>query len=132
MAMRAMAACISASVAVMFWVAGFDVIYSLQDAEFDRRSGLLSLPSRFGTAAALRISSAFHIATVVLLAITANLTNLGGIAFAGIAVVAAILFWEHRIIKPHDLSRVNVAFFSLNGYVSILLLITFATDMFIR
>jgi 4-hydroxybenzoate polyprenyltransferase len=120
------------SAAVMFWIAGFDVIYSLQDEEFDRQSGLLSLPSRFGAAPALRISSACHIATVVLLAITAKLTNLGGIAFAGIAVVAAILFWEHRIIKPHDLSRVNVAFFSLNGYVSILLLITFATDIFTR
>jgi 4-hydroxybenzoate polyprenyltransferase len=120
------------SAAVMFWVAGFDVIYSLQDQEFDRRSGLFSIPARFGAAAALRISSAFHVGTVVLLAITANLTNLGGIAFAGIAVVAVILFWEHRIIKPHDLSRVNVAFFSLNGYVSILLLITFATDIFTR
>jgi 4-hydroxybenzoate polyprenyltransferase len=118
--------------AVMFWVAGFDVIYSLQDEEFDRNQGLLSLPARLGIGPALAISSACHLATVVLLAITANMTNLGGIAYAGIALVAAILFWEHRIIKPYDLSRVNVAFFSLNGYVSILLLITFATDIFIR
>jgi 4-hydroxybenzoate polyprenyltransferase len=120
------------SAAVMFWVAGFDVIYALQDADFDRAAGLFSLPSRLGIRPALLISSAFHAATVGLLATTAVLADLGGIAYAGIAAVGAILYWEHRIIKPHDLSRVNVAFFSLNGYVSILLLITFATDILIR
>ncbi len=118
--------------AVMFWVAGFDVIYSLQDAEFDRKAKLFSLPSRIGTAPALRVSEIFHAATVVLLFATALLTGLGWIAYAGIAIVAAILFWEHRIVKPHDLSRVNVAFFNLNGYISILLLLTFATDILIR
>jgi len=120
------------SLAVMFWVAGFDVIYSLQDADFDRAAQLFSLPSRLGIAPALHISTAFHAVTVALLGVTAVLTGLGRVAFAGIAVVAAILFWEHRIVKPHDLSRVNVAFFSLNGYVSFLLLLTFATDILIR
>jgi len=120
------------SLAVMFWVAGFDVIYSLQDAEFDRETRLFSLPSRWGIAPALHISTAFHAVTVALLVLTAVLTDMGRVAFAGIAVVAAILFWEHRIVKPHDLSRVNVAFFSLNGYVSFLLLLTFATDILIR
>ena len=120
------------SLAVMFWVAGFDVIYSLQDAEFDRNARLFSLPSRVGIPRALHISTAFHATTVGLLAATAMMTNLGLVAFAGIAVVATILFWEHRIVKPHDLSRVNVAFFSLNGYVSFLLLLTFATDILIR
>jgi 4-hydroxybenzoate polyprenyltransferase len=120
------------SLAVMFWVAGFDVIYSLQDAEFDRSSRLFSLPSRVGIAPALHISTAFHGATVGLLVATALMTNLGNVAFAGIAVVAAILFWEHRIVKPDDLSRVNVAFFSLNGYVSFLLLLTFATDILVK
>jgi 4-hydroxybenzoate polyprenyltransferase len=117
------------SLAVMFWVAGFDVIYSLQDAEFDRSARLFSLPSRVGIAPALHISAAFHGATVGLLVATALMANLGNVAFAGIAVVAAILFWEHRIVKPDDLSRVNVAFFSLNGYVSFLLLLTFAADI---
>jgi 4-hydroxybenzoate polyprenyltransferase len=117
------------SLAVMFWVAGFDVIYSLQDADFDRGAKLFSLPSRVGIAPALQISTAFHAATVALLVATAMITNLGGMAFAGIAIVAAILFWEHRIVKPDDLSRVNVAFFSMNGYVSFLLLITFAADI---
>jgi 4-hydroxybenzoate polyprenyltransferase len=120
------------SLAVMFWVAGFDVIYSLQDADFDRTAKLFSLPARLGVAQSLRISTAFHAVTVALLAATALLTDLGRVAFAGIAVVAAILFWEHRIVKPHDLSRVNVAFFSLNGYVAFLLLLTFATDILIR
>ncbi|HLQ78735.1 MAG TPA: UbiA-like polyprenyltransferase [Terriglobia bacterium] len=120
------------SLAVMFWVAGFDVIYSLQDAEFDRKAKLFSLPSRIGIAPALHISTAFHIVTVILLVATAMMTNLGRVTFAGIALVAAILFWEHRIVKPHDLSRVNVAFFSLNGYVSFLLLVTFATDILVK
>jgi 4-hydroxybenzoate polyprenyltransferase len=120
------------SAAVMFWVAGFDVIYALQDAEFDRQNRLFSLPARLGVGRALILSTTFHVATVVLLLATALWTELGGIAYAGIAIVAAILFWEHRIVQPGDLSRVNVAFFSLNGYVSILLLITFATDILLK
>ena len=118
--------------AVMFWIAGFDVIYALQDAEFDREAKLFSLPSRFGIPAALRFSTLFHVLTVLLLALTAALTKSGPIAFAGIVAFAAILFWEHRIVKPDDLSRVNVAFFNLNGYIGILLLLTFATDIFVR
>ena len=120
------------SAAVMFWVAGFDVIYALQDMEFDRSNRLFSLPSRLGPGPALTLSSGFHALTILLLIATAFWTQLGPIAYAGIAVVAAILFWEHRIVKPNDLSRVNVAFFSLNGYVSILLLISFATDILTR
>jgi 4-hydroxybenzoate polyprenyltransferase len=120
------------SAAVMFWVAGFDVIYSLQDTEFDRKWNLFSLPSRLGTASALRISELFHVATVVLLLMTALLMRLGWIACGGIAVVAVILWWEHRIVRPNDLSRVNMAFFNLNGYISILLLLTFATDILLR
>lgn len=120
------------SAAVVFWVAGFDVIYALQDADFDRKHRLFSLPARWGPGRALAISALFHAATVALLVGTAALTHLGGIAYAGIAVVAAILFWEHRLVKPNDLSKVNLAFFSLNGYVSILLLVTFATDILIR
>jgi 4-hydroxybenzoate polyprenyltransferase len=118
--------------AVMFWVAGFDVIYALQDADFDRKKGLFSLPARVGVGPALILSTAFHALTIILLLATALGTELGGIAYAGIAIVAGILFWEHRIVKPGDLTRVNVAFFSLNGYVSILLLITFATDILLK
>ena len=120
------------SAAVMFWVAGFDLIYALQDVEFDRKAGLFSLPARFGVAPALRVSTLFHLATVLLLTGTAILTNLGWIAFGGIAIVAGILYWEHRLVTPEDLSRINVAFFNLNGYISILLLLTFAGDILIR
>lgn len=120
------------SAAVMFWVAGFDVIYALQDMEFDKANRLFSIPARLGPRGALMLSSIFHVATIVLLFATALNTDLGGIAYAGIAIVAGILFWEHRIVKPGDLSRINVAFFTLNGYVSILLLLSFATDILIR
>jgi len=120
------------SAAVMFWVAGFDVIYALQDMDFDREHRLFSLPARLGAGPALILSNIFHTCTVVLLLATALWTQLGIITYVGIAVVAGILFWEHRIVKPNDFSRVNVAFFSLNGYVSILLLITFATDILLQ
>ena len=120
------------SAAVMFWVAGFDLIYALQDVEFDRKAKLFSLPSKFGIAPALRLSTLFHVATVLLLIATAILTNLGWIAYAGIAIVSGILYWEHRLVTPQDLSRINVAFFNLNGYVSVLLLLTFAGDILLR
>jgi 4-hydroxybenzoate polyprenyltransferase len=120
------------SAAVMFWVAGFDLIYALQDIEFDQKAKLFSLPSKLGVAPALRISTLFHAATVVLLAVTAMVAGLGWIAYAGIAIVTCILYWEHRLVKPDDLSRINVAFFNLNGYISILLLLTFAGDILIR
>jgi 4-hydroxybenzoate polyprenyltransferase len=120
------------SAAVMFWVAGFDLIYALQDIEFDRKAKLFSLPSKFGIGPALRISTLFHAATVILLVATAMMTHLGWLAFAGIVIVAGILYWEHRLVTPQDLSRINVAFFNLNGYVSILLLLTFAGDILIR
>ena len=120
------------SAAVMFWVAGFDLIYALQDVDFDRKTKLFSLPSKFGIASALRVSMLFHALTVLLLMGTATLANLGRIAYVGIAIVAGILYWEHRLVTPDDLSRVNVAFFNLNGYISILLLLTFAGDILIK
>jgi len=120
------------SAAVMFWVAGFDLIYAVQDVDFDRKANLFSLPSRFGIRPALWVSTGFHAATILLLIGTAMLAELGWMAFGGIAMVAGILYWEHRLVTPDDLSRVNVAFFNLNGYVSILLLLTFAGDILIR
>jgi len=120
------------SSAVMFWVAGFDLIYALQDIDFDRNARLFSLPAKFGIAPALLVSKLFHAATLLLLIATATLTSLGWIAFGGIAIVAGILYWEHRLVTPQDLSRINVAFFNLNGYISILLLLTFAGDVLIK
>lgn len=117
--------------AVMFWIAGFDIMYACQDLEFDRQTNLFSLPSRYGIKNALRISSWSHTATIALLLVIARETNLGIIAYTGILTAAVILYCEHRIVSPNDLSRVNVAFFNLNGYVSLLLLVTFTTDILI-
>src|SRR5205085_880944 len=86
------------SAAVMFWVAGFDLIYALQDIEFGRKARLFSFPSRFGVAPALHMSTLFHGVTVIFLFATASTTSLGWIAYAGIALVAAMLYWEHRLV----------------------------------
>ncbi|HXV47152.1 MAG TPA: UbiA-like polyprenyltransferase [Candidatus Binatia bacterium] len=105
--------------AVLFWLAGFDVIYSLQDRDFDRRYGLHSIPVRFGVEAALRLSSCFHAVTVLFLAAVGLTAGLGVIYWIGFAAVAAVLFFEHRIVTAKDLSRINRAFFDFNAYVSI-------------
>jgi 4-hydroxybenzoate polyprenyltransferase len=105
--------------AVVFWLAGFDIIYSLQDREFDRAHGLYSIPARFGVVWALRLSSVFHLCTIVFLVLVGIAANLGNIYWIGCLAVSLILLWEHRIVRPHDLSRINRAFFDFNAYVSI-------------
>jgi 4-hydroxybenzoate polyprenyltransferase len=117
---------------VMTWIGGFDIIYSCQDAAFDREARLFSMPSRWGTRTALQVSSALHVATVALLLGVGAGNGLGVIAYVGIALVAAILYWEHHIVRPDDLRQVDVAFFNLNGYVSMLLLVAIATDVLLR
>jgi len=107
------------ALAVLFWLAGFDIIYSLQDREFDRTQGLYSIPVRFGVTRALWLSSFFHVCTVIALALVGATANMGIVYWLGFAAVSAILFWEHRIVKPNDLSRINRAFFDFNAYVSI-------------
>ena len=119
------------SFTVMFWIAAFDIIYSCKDAEFDRTENLFSMPSRWGIATALKVSSGLHIGTVLLLILIAQIGALGVITYFGIGIVAAILYWEHQIVRPDDLSRVDVAFFNLNGYVSMLLLVAIGTDILI-
>lgn len=108
------------SVAVMTWVAGFDIIYACQDADFDRSAGLYSIPSRLGVGPALGISAALHVATVAALAALPWFVPLGAIYAVGVVVIAGVLAYEHAIVSPGDLSRVNKAFFDLNGYVSLL------------
>ncbi len=105
--------------AVVFWLAGFDIIYSLQDREFDGKIGLHSIPVRFGVAGALRLSSGFHCATVFFLALVGGAAGMGLLYWLGFLIVTAVLVWEHRIVKPTDLSRINKAFFDLNAYVSL-------------
>jgi len=115
--------------AVMLWVAGFDVIYACQDVEFDHALGLHSIPRRYGIRAALYASAALHIGTLLLLVTVARMENLGWIALAGLVAVATLLAYEHSLVKPHDLSRVNAAFFTVNGYISILFFLTWGTDI---
>lgn len=111
---------LSLSLAVATWVAGFDLLYSCQDAHFDRGAGLHSFPARFGIAAALRCSSLLHAGTVALLIAFGALLHLGPIYFIGTFVIVLTLIWEHRLVRPDDLSRLDKAFFDLNGYVSLL------------
>lgn len=117
------------SAAVMLWTAGFDVIYSLQDLDFDLRTGLFSLPARIGAARALWVSRAFHVAMVGLLVWFGVLTGLGSAYFAGVAVVAGFLVYEQSLVSPRDISRVTTAFFTMNGCVSIALLAFAAVDI---
>jgi 4-hydroxybenzoate polyprenyltransferase len=115
--------------AVLFWLAGFDVIYSLQDYEFDRREGLHSIPARFGIPGALRFSGLFHLGTVLFLAMVGLSARLGVVYWSGFLVVSAILFWEHRIVRSDDLSHINRAFFDFNAYVSVGYLLAIIVDL---
>ena len=108
--------------AVLAWVAGFDIIYACQDVEFDRGAGLRSVPQRFGVPRALWIARALHALTVFLLASVAWLMNLHAAYLVGVALVGGCLALEHSLVRPGDLSRVNLAFFTANGAVSILYL----------
>ena len=116
--------------AVTFWTAGFDIIYSCQDYEFDTDAGLFSLPRRLGVAGALIVALLLHIAMLACLLSLVRTLQLGALSLAGIAVVAALLAYEHRLVKADDLSRVNAAFFTINGYVSVLFFLFWAADMF--
>jgi len=118
--------------AVLLWVAGFDIIYACQDVEFDHTLGLHSIPKRYGIRAALWVSALLHVGTLALLVSVARMENLGWIATAGLAVVAALLAYEHSLVKPSDLSRVNAAFFTVNGFISILFFLTWAADLLIH
>ncbi len=106
--------------AVATWVAGFDIIYALQDVEFDNKENLHSIPARFGLANALNISSGLHVVTVAALSLLGWVLNLGIIYWIGATMVAMMLAYEHHLVKPTDLSKVNAAFFNINGIVSIL------------
>lgn len=115
--------------AVMFWTAGFDIIYSCQDYEFDVVEGLFSLPRRIGVARALRISQLLHVLMILCLVALAYDLKLGWLSVAGIAAVAMLLIYEHSLVKPNDLSRVNAAFFTMNGWVSVLFFVFWAADV---
>jgi 4-hydroxybenzoate polyprenyltransferase len=118
--------------AVTFWTAGFDVIYACQDFEFDTREGLFSIPCALGIPNALRVARLLHLLMIVCLVLLAVQFHLGLLSLGGIALVLALLLYEHSLVHPTDLSRVNVAFFTLNGYVSVLFFIFWAADIFLN
>jgi len=117
---------------VFLWTAGFDIIYACQDFDFDRKSRLHSIPARFGIRRALWLSTVFHVITVSVLIGLSLLPNLGALYLTGVGVVTLILVYEHAIVKVNDLSRVNVAFFTLNGLVSVVLMMLSAADLLLR
>jgi len=118
--------------AVLFWTAGFDILYALQDEEFDRRAGLHSIPARFGAPSALVVSALCHSATAGLLFLTWRLSGSGSLFGAALLLSVGALVYQHAIVRPGDLSRVNAAFFTANGFVSAVLCAGGVADVLAR
>lgn len=117
---------------VAFWTAGFDVIYATQDAEFDKKEGLYSIPSSFGVPKALFLARVFHVLTAIGFISLFFLTDLSWYYFAGIMISYAILFFEHCLVTPNDLSKVNTAFFPMNGILSVVVFCFTLLDLVVR
>ena len=114
---------------VLLWTAGFDIIYACQDVNFDRKHGLRSIPAKLGIRWALWLSSALHVVAVLLLLSIPLLVELGTFYYIGVGIVVLIFIYEHAIVKPTDLSRVNLAFFTLNGMISLVLMALSIADI---
>jgi 4-hydroxybenzoate polyprenyltransferase len=106
--------------AVLFWVAGFDTVYACQDVDFDREQGLHSIPARFGLTGALNLARLFHVVAMGLLAAVGVVAALHPVYWLGMAVIAGLVVWQHRLLHPEDLSRLGMAFFNANGTISVL------------
>ena len=117
---------------VILWVGGFDVLYACQDFEHDRKAGLNSVPQAFGLAGAFWIARAMHLGMAVLLFVLLHVFGLGMIALAGMVLVLVLLAYEHSIISPNDLRRMNAAFFTLNGVISVVFFVSVAADVLHR
>jgi 4-hydroxybenzoate polyprenyltransferase len=120
------------SAAVLLWVGGFDVLYACQDFEHDRAAGLHSVPQAFGLEGAFWIARAMHLGMLVLLVWLTRLFGLGTLSMVGVGAVAALLLYEHSIVSPHDLRRMNAAFFTLNGVISVVFFGFFAADVLLH
>jgi 4-hydroxybenzoate polyprenyltransferase len=118
--------------AVTFWVGGFDVLYACQDFDFDREAGLHSVPRYFGIRAALAIARLFHIIMLLLLIALIITFGLGKFAIAGVVAVAILLAYEHSLVSSHDLSKLNAAFFTMNGVISVVFFVFVAADLLVR
>jgi 4-hydroxybenzoate polyprenyltransferase len=119
-------------IAVTSWIAGFDVLYALSDRDFDRKVGLHSIPARFGVTGSLAISALLHLVTIGALLALAPIGHLGVPYLIGVVLVIALLVYEHAILRPTDLSRLGVAFFNLNGYVSVVFFVATLADVLLR
>ncbi len=115
--------------AVMSWVAGFDILYSCQDHEYDQGVGLHSIPVRFGLAGALRLARLLHVLTIVFMTGVGSMSGMQWIYFAGVGAIAALLVWEHRLVKPDDLTKVNTAFMTANSIISVAYLVFTLADL---
>lgn len=120
------------SLVVLLWTAGFDVLYACQDYDFDRGEGLRSIPARFGIAKALWISRGLHAGAFIALVGLYLLSGLGPVALIGVVATAALLLYQHRLVKADDLGRLNAAFFTTNAFVSVILLLTFGSAVFLH
>jgi 4-hydroxybenzoate polyprenyltransferase len=118
--------------AVGLWIGGFDLIYACQDAEVDRRIGVRSVPARFGVPFALRLSTVLHVVTFGLFVLFGSMIGLGWLWWVGLGLAAAAFWYEHTIVRPDDLSRVNRAFFTANGFVGIALFVFALADLVVR
>jgi 4-hydroxybenzoate polyprenyltransferase len=118
--------------AVLLWVAGFDVLYACQDFAHDRSVGLFSVPAAFGVETAFTLARAMHVGAVLLLLLLVKLFALGPMAWVGLAIVAGLLIYEHAIVSPTDLRRMNAAFFTLNGVIAVVFFLAFAGDVLLR
>ena len=117
---------------VFFWVGGFDIIYACQDADYDQQQKLNSIPAKFGIAGALRIAALSHLLTIVCLFALWYVAGLGTVFLIGVTLVAALLIWEHWLVRPDDLTRVNIAFFNANAIISMGLLVVAAADVWLK
>jgi 4-hydroxybenzoate polyprenyltransferase len=120
------------SLVVLLWTAGFDVLYACQDYDFDRREGLRSIPARVGIGRALWIARALHAGAFLALVCLYVTTGLGLLAFAGVIATGALLVYQHRLVRADDLGRLNAAFFTTNAFVSVILLVTFGSAVFLN
>ena len=120
------------SLIVLLWTAGFDVLYACQDYQFDLHSGLHSIPKRFGIGRSLLIARLFHVGAFAAILGLYWLTQLGLFALAGVIVTAALLVYQHRLVRANDLSKLNAAFFTTNAFVSIVLFVTFGGAVLLR
>ena len=118
--------------AVTFWGAGFDVLYACQDYEFDQQTGLHSIPRYFGIDKSLWIARGFHLMMILLLVSLVVVFGLGKLAVVGVLVVALLLVYEHSLVSPHDLSKLNAAFFTMNGVISVVFFFFLAGDLLLR